>query len=68
MLQHVGDGDLKQGLSEELLAHRAAVIVVFLRSGGRKSQLQSGINNTDLCKATLITIIASFEASTLYLQ
>lgn len=37
VLQHVGDGDLQQGLSEELLAHRAAVIVVFLRSGGRKT-------------------------------
>lgn len=35
MLQHVGDGDLQQGLSEELLAHGAAVIVVFLQ--GRKT-------------------------------
>lgn len=36
VLQHVGDGDLQQGLPEELLAHRAAVIVVFLWSDGRK--------------------------------
>lgn len=44
VLQHVGDGDLQQGLPEELLAHRAAVIVVFLWSGGRKTDSLS-INN-----------------------
>lgn len=37
VLQHVGDGDLQQGLSEELLAHRAAVVVVFLRRKDKKA-------------------------------
>ena len=30
MFEHVGDDDLQQSFSEELLAHRAAVVVVFL--------------------------------------
>lgn len=36
VLQHVWDGDLQQSLAEELLAHGAAVIVVFLWSGQEK--------------------------------
>lgn len=38
LLQHVGDDDLQQGLSEELLAHRAAVVVVFLTVGTEKER------------------------------
>lgn len=31
LLQHVGNDDLQQSFSEELLPHRAAVIIIFLR-------------------------------------
>lgn len=34
LFQHVGDKDLQKSLSEELLTHRAAIIVIFLLGGG----------------------------------
>lgn len=37
LLQHVGDDDLQQSFSEELLAHCAAVIIVFLRRKNRNT-------------------------------
>lgn len=51
LLQQEGDGDLQQGLPEELLAHGAAVVVVFLRGrrerlGQRPRGLQGGVGTT----------------------
>ncbi len=36
LLQHVGDEDLEQSLTEETLPHRAAVIVKFLKERKKK--------------------------------
>lgn len=36
LLQHVGDDNLQQSLSEEFLAHSAAVIIIFLRRTQQK--------------------------------
>ncbi len=41
LLQHVWDDDLQQSFPEELLAHRAAVIIIFLRREPKKHTLSS---------------------------
>lgn len=38
LFQHVGDKDLQKSLSEELLTHRAAIIVIFLLGGDKKQK------------------------------
>lgn len=40
LLQHVWDDDLQQSLSEELLPHRAAVVIIFLPGGGDQKHAQ----------------------------
>lgn len=46
LLQHVGDDNLQQSLSEEFLAHGAAVIIVFLTRTQQKDIGSLTLNKT----------------------